>query len=1108
MVQLKVYRDEAALTDTTYEGQWFLDLYETEPIKLNLSIEDITNADASSTFSRTFKVPATRHNEEFFQNAYEVDGVDFDVTIKKPAIVLVDGAEFKRGHVRLQKIYTNADRNTIEYELLFLGETRDFASRLADKRMCELVFRDAQGNLDLLPATGNYFTRQEIIDSWQAYPEGATLTSGLHNGDILFPLVDHGNTYDDDGIILDTIIGFGSGNPYFNHQSLPAERLKPMFRAKRTFDQIFADAGYTYESQFLDSATFAQIYVSAFGNNATNAVEPNTVNEYTGWCSGTDDQGVGQRLLIDDAENDPSNSFNTVGSGSAAHTQYNVTVSATPTQPYTMYAECYYEGFFETSNYDQIPINARLNIKKNGTIVASGSWGEGTTLTVSYTTTTAISGDNFWLEVEPYSGLDYDLVNNIYWEVSESPGSAYLPKMFDCEYKQVDFVKDILLAFRLVMEPDPNNKLNFFIEPWQNYIGSGDLHDWSKKLVQDKDIVTEPLFNTQSKDITFDFQPGEDAGNKFHFENYAQIYGHLEFTSNNDLLKGTRKIQFLGIAPTVMQTIEHPNNNPALHNVIIPQVHVHEPGENSTYITQHLPIRPKTRLMFYNGLHDIEDNNYWYLQSGTGQADRLYSYPQVSPYQSFPFLLPSGGTPTADPNLNLSWSNDIKYFLSTGVDDYVDPGTSYYANGFTLYDAYWNRYISSLYNKYSRRMTAYFTLDNTDLQYLTFDDVIFVNGKYWRPEKIIDAQIGRKTAVKCQLITLKDYRPGFANEALTNFSLATTNQLCAGSCDGIITVTTDGTPPFTWTLDNGQTGTYVAAPGLAPYQFDIENVCPGTYTVNVVDGVGRTGSGGAVIGVSTASPIYANHTVTDATDCTAPCNGQISVVAGGGTSPLTIAWSDDPTTNFIRTNLCPGSYTYVVTDANGCSIGASVLVDCNALPTNYEFRQFNEDCTGLGTTAYIVESTATINIGDVYSLRTLRGGSIPGCFQCIGTSTVDAAYLLDAGYADCASCQPVVTPTPTPTPTPIPPTPTPTPTPVSTSFKVAEVVTDECTTTTNYFYIPDTHPYTTDIMEIYDLTTGIPRAGCYQIVASALTPPDSDINFIYRDCVSCQNRPR
>ena len=76
MIQLKIYQT----TDKDTATAVFLDLYETSPIKLTLSIEDITNAEASSVFSKTFKVPATRDNNEFFKNAYEVDGIDFDVT--------------------------------------------------------------------------------------------------------------------------------------------------------------------------------------------------------------------------------------------------------------------------------------------------------------------------------------------------------------------------------------------------------------------------------------------------------------------------------------------------------------------------------------------------------------------------------------------------------------------------------------------------------------------------------------------------------------------------------------------------------------------------------------------------------------------------------------------------------------------------------------------------------------------------------------------------------------------------------------------------------------------------------------------------------------------
>ena len=117
MIQLKVYQSVA--DQQAKLNPVFLDLYDVEPIKLTLSIEDITNADASSVFSKQFKVPATRDNNEFFLNAFEIDGIDFDVTTKKPAEILVDGAEFRQGHIRLQKIFTNNDKDRIDLEKNF-----------------------------------------------------------------------------------------------------------------------------------------------------------------------------------------------------------------------------------------------------------------------------------------------------------------------------------------------------------------------------------------------------------------------------------------------------------------------------------------------------------------------------------------------------------------------------------------------------------------------------------------------------------------------------------------------------------------------------------------------------------------------------------------------------------------------------------------------------------------------------------------------------------------------------------------------------------------------------------------------------------------------------
>ena len=80
----------------------------------------------------------------------------------------------------------NADQDKIDYEVLFLGETRDFSSAIGDASMCNLQMSDLQH-------TQSY---QNIETSWQAYPESTSFTAGLADGNVLYPMIDFGNTYD------------------------------------------------------------------------------------------------------------------------------------------------------------------------------------------------------------------------------------------------------------------------------------------------------------------------------------------------------------------------------------------------------------------------------------------------------------------------------------------------------------------------------------------------------------------------------------------------------------------------------------------------------------------------------------------------------------------------------------------------------------------------------------------------------------------------------------------------------------------------------------------------------------------------------------------------
>ncbi|PCJ82907.1 MAG: hypothetical protein COA57_12670, partial [Flavobacteriales bacterium] len=136
---------------------------------------------------------------------------------------------------------------------------------------------------------------------------------------------------------------------------------------------------------------------------------------------------------------------------------------------------------------------------------------------------------------------------------------------------------------------------------------------------------------------------------------------------------------------------------------------------------------------------------------------------------------------------------------------------------------------------------------------------------------------------------------------------STTDESCAGACDGSATATVSGgTSPYNYVWSTFD--------GLSP-------TCAGTYTVTVTDNGGCSVTASATIGspsaiVLTTSSNPANCSVAD---------GDATVTASGGTPPYSYLWNGGQTDS-VAVALSSGSYSVTVTDANGCTATDSISV--------------------------------------------------------------------------------------------------------------------------------------------------------------------------------------
>jgi len=703
-------------------GQVICDLYEDEDLPLSLSVDDFKNAaEKVQSYSKAFNLPATKRNNQIFDNVFEVTrtdtGLNFNPYKKTKCILKQDGFLLFEGYLRLLDIQNK--KGEISYNVNLYSEVVAFADVIDERTFSELDFTELE----------HAYNRTQIIYSWNdGVTAGQTTpitwtnasTSGYRTNfnTLKYPFVDWTHQI----LIGGTGTGTSAtpGNP-----ELPSleTAFRPFISIKYLIDRIFEATDFTYESAFFNTADFSELYMD-FNWGADNApVVFASSGELTKkWVFSIPTTYT--TLSFDEMTLNPG--------GIALNANFGYSAGAfTAQEDGQVYTFTYDMGFSRTTA-DNLTVQWLVNgVAVNTETSSSASHQYSGSFTTGVAGVPTLSaGDTVLCQAKCDSskwflnGL-YSLFNPItppLMTISTSSNQTTSDTILGTlrgELGQWDFLKGIMTMFNLVSLPDSNNPNNILIEPYGDiFMSSNDSAnpnffddnstelDWTEKIDVSEMKLT-PLTDLNKKTI-FKFVEDEDD---FAFMNYKNQVGHLYGSKKYDasgftILAGEDEVIAEPFAATVLKPLME-----QFPEFITPAVYSMS-DDNTSEGFENSP-----RVMYNNGIKSTGASYYIPSQNGVTSAneDEFLQFSHLS-------SLPPGA---------IAFDRSDFHF---GECQFIGAvGTPTPKN---LFNLYWLPYYNELYNPDTRIMTIKVNLSPSDISTFKMYYTVFIKNRTFRVNKI------------------------------------------------------------------------------------------------------------------------------------------------------------------------------------------------------------------------------------------------------------------------------------------------------------------------------------------------------------------------------------
>jgi len=688
-------------------GETYLDLYENESISQNWKFQDLSNFTAQGAFSREFRLPFSETNKEalgaLFDNNVE-QGAENYFFYKLPAEIRVDTLPIATGYLRVRKVYKQMGKLN-EVEVAFYAETPDLVRTIGEKKLSDIAaLADLNEAVTYANVTNETADRiWSLCDRGQKWSnDGSTGSRPIRNANTpiypadLTPSVSW-------WFLLRNIVteaGFdlvaSSLENILNDYYMPFCNTPQLTFVTDTNDYFFQ--AYNTSSIVIDCNSNA----SANFNNLTEVFDNNgDLTPSTGFYTAP----VGGIYTFSGLFELFAGSF--VGAADSARAWIVIGKNGV----YTTVAS---SPIFDTSI---ISVGFTHSIQLNaGDVVAfalnaSAQWTTGSnSITTGRCNVTIRLGDGSL--TRSHIKLDNVLINS---------GQTINYSLNAPDMRQIDFVNDVIKMHNCAIVPSRIVPNQIAIIPQNNYLGTGDVVDWTGKLDISKDVMIGSTVDVQKATFQFTYTSGEDVYSKI-YRDANRIYGDYKAegytinpsTAPSDFAIGDQKIQLVT------------RSSPA---AMIPG----SAAPIQCFYNEQLEfVAPGPRALYYAGIVEVNLFN-----EVTNSATTTTIVPILNHY--------SDAYPNVD-DYDLNWAPEVPPHVQTVT---ANP----YNN---LFNLYWRNYMNEIYSPEGRIMEAFFALDLKDILTFSFADKIWIQDSYWRILEISDYKVGYNESTKVKLIKFLD----------------------------------------------------------------------------------------------------------------------------------------------------------------------------------------------------------------------------------------------------------------------------------------------------------------------------------------------------------------